>query len=152
MRLNQKGFGITQTVILCGFLVFVIIPLFMSITEKVYIKHTVHRVNELADTVVMSSVMGINANELSGGNLAFENTDNLEDRILKTLESNELGSVRINVQEVSVLEGGQVCSCGGYSDYDYVHLLINVIMERYDKKKIEFYIHRDIEFMQNWRK
>lgn len=152
MKLNIRGFGIAQTVIMCGFLVFLIIPLFLAMTEKIYIKYSVHRVNELADTAVMSSVMGINTNELSEGNLSFENSDRLEDRILTTLESNEPGNVEIAIQEVSVLGGGQICTGGGHSDYDYVHLLIKVSMERYNKEKLEFYIHRDIEFMQNWRR
>ncbi len=152
MILDKRGFGIAQTVIMCGFIVFLVIPLFLAVSEKVYIKYSVHRVNELADTAVMSSVMGINANELSEGVLEFENSQSLEDRISSTLDSNEPGNVEIAIQEVTVLEGGRSCACGGYSDYDYVHLLMKVSMERYNKEELEFYIHRDIEFMQNWRR
>lgn len=144
---DNKGFGIAEVIVLCGFLVFLVIPVFSVIAEKVYLKYSVHKIIELTDTSIMSSVFGINANEFSRGGLEFNNEKEIEDRILDLLNMNAYENMEITAFEVSVHEGGATCPKGGSSAYDFVHLLMKVSLKRYGSEEpVEFWIHRDLEF------
>jgi len=144
---NNKGFGIAESIILCGFLVFLVIPAFTVITEKVYLKYSVHKINELADTAIMSSVFGINAAEFSGGDLVFKDENTLKNTILGILNMNSFENMQILEFDISIHESGEICSCGCSSEFDFVHLLMKVSLERYGHADpVEFWIHRDLEF------
>lgn len=144
---NNRGFGIAESIILCGFLIFLVIPAFTVITEKVYLKYSVHKINELADTAIMSSVFSIDAVEFSGGDLVFKNDGSLKNRALEILNMNSYDNMEIIEFDVSTHKAGETCSCGSTSDFDFVHLLMKVSLERYGiADPVEFWIHRDIEF------
>ncbi len=144
---NKKGFGIIQSILLCGFLVFLVIPVFSVITEKVYLKCAVHKINELADTAIMSSVFNIDAGEFSGGNLVFKGEEELKLQVYNAIIMNTYENMEILEFDMSVHKKGEYCPNGGTSDYDFVHLLMKISLERYgDKNPVEFWIHRDLEF------
>ena len=144
---NNRGFGIAESIILCGFLVFLFIPAFTVITEKVYLKYSVHKITELADTAVMSSVFSVDAAEFSGGDLVFKDEDFLKNRILQILNLNSFENMKILEFDASVHKSGEICQCGCTSQFDFVHLLMKVSLERYgEKEPVEFWIHRDLEF------
>ena len=144
---NNKGFGIAQSILLCGFLVFLVIPAFSVITEKVYMKYSIHKIVELADTSIMSSVFGIDACEFSSGNLVFRNDNEIEQGVLEVLNMNAYENMEIIAFDLSVHNKGEVCPNGGTSSHDFVHLLMKVSLRRYGSKEpVEFWIHRDLEF------
>jgi len=144
---NNKGFGILESILLCAFLVFLVIPVFSVITEKVYLKYSVHKINELADTAIMSSVFGISAMEFSSGDLIFNDENELKDMVLDVLTMNSFENMTITEFEISVYGTGEECPCGCTSEFDFVHLLMKVSLERYGAKSpVEFWIHRDLEF------
>jgi len=144
---NNKGFGILESILLCAFLVLLVIPVFSVITEKVYLKYSVHKINELADTAIMSSVFGINATEFSSGNLIFNDENELTDKVLNILMMNSFDNMIITEFEMSVYGKGEECPNGCSSEFDFVHLLMKVSLERYGANNpVEFWIHRDLEF------
>jgi len=144
---DNKGFGIAEVILLCGFLVFLVIPVFSVLAERVCLKYSVHKIIELADTSVMSSVFGINANEFSRGDLIFDNQNEIEDRVLALLNMNAYENMEIKSFEVSIHEGGETCQNGCTSSYDFVHLLMKVSLKRFGSENpVEFWIHRDLEF------
>ncbi|MFO7612239.1 MAG: hypothetical protein R6W99_07135 [Clostridia bacterium] len=147
MKLDERGFGIIQSILLCAFLVFLIIPIFSVLTEKIYIKHSIHKVNEIADMAVMSSVFSIDSEKFSEKKLVFGGGEELEEIVYGCIEVNGIDGMGISEFEMSVHEKGGYCNCGGSSSYDFVHLLMKVTLERYGNRGVvEFYIHRDIEF------
>lgn len=144
---DNKGFGIIDSILLCAFLVFLVIPVFSVIMEKVYIKYSVHKINELADTAVMSSVFNINAVQFSDGNLVFRDEEELEEMVLGSLMLNSYEKMKIIGFDMKICQSGEECPCGCTSEYDFVHLLMKICLERYgNKDPIEFWIHRDLEF------
>lgn len=147
MKEKKGGFGVVECILFCGFLVFLIIPMFTVITEKVYLKYSVHKINELADTAIMSSVFSIDAIKYSENELVFGNLALLEDRVYEVISMNSYESMKIEEFEMAIHEGGDICSCGCTSQFMFVHLLMKVLLERYgNKENVEFYIHRDLEF------
>ncbi|MBN2557337.1 MAG: hypothetical protein JXB33_01135 [Clostridia bacterium] len=147
MKLDEKGFGIIQSILLCAFLVFLIIPVFSVLTEKVYIKYSIHKVNEIADMAVMSSVFGIDPGKFSEKKLIFGDEEELEAIVYGCIGANGISGMEITEFDMSVHEKGGYCDCGGSSSYDFIHLLMKISLERYGNRGVvEFYIHRDIEF------
>ena len=143
---NNRGFGIADSIILCGFLVFLIIPAFSVITEKVYLKYSIHKINELADTSIMSSIFSIDTCDFSDGNLIIKSEQDLENKVYEILNMNSFDNIEILEFDMSVHKGGEACTAGGISTHDFVHLLMKVSLERYGSKNpVEFWIHRDLE-------
>ena len=97
---NNKGFGILESILLCAFLVLLVIPVFSVITEKVYLKYSVHKINELADTAIMSSVFCISATEFSSGNLIFNDENELKEKVLNILMMNSFDNMIITEFEM----------------------------------------------------
>ena len=144
---NNKGFGIAESILLCGFLVFLVIPAFSVITEKVYLKYSVHKINEIADTAIMSSVFSINAVKFSEGDLVFNDEAEIENNVLAILNMNSYENMKIMSFDMTVHKKGEICPCGDTSEFDFVHLLMKISLERYgSKNQVEFWIHRDLEF------
>lgn len=144
---NNKGFGIVESILLCGFLVFLVIPAFSVITEKVYLKYSIHKINELADTAIMSSVFNIDTMEFSKGDLVFSDEDEIENNVLTVLNMNSYENMDIMSFDMSVHNKGEICPSGCTSEFDFVHLLMKISLERYGSKNpVEFWIHRDLEF------
>lgn len=144
---NNRGFGIADSIILCGFLVFLVIPAFSVITEKVYLKYSIHKINELADTAMMSSVFNIDTLKFSSGDLGFDSEDEIERDVLAILNLNSYENMEILEFELTIHKKGETCSCGYTSIFDFIHLMMKVSLERYGSKNpVEFWIHRDLEF------
>ena len=144
---DKRGFGIIESILLCGFLVFLAIPVFSVITEKVCIKYSIHKINELADTAIMSSVMSINTQDFAEGKLVFNSNEELEENVLKILEMNSHENMSIESFGMRVFKKGETCPNGCTSEYDFVHLIMKVSLERSGgKPQVEFWIHRDLEF------
>ncbi len=142
----NKGFGVGQSIILLGFLVFLMIPLFTFMTEKIYLKYVVHLVNEAADIAAMTAFQEIDAGSLSSGDIEFSMEGNLENRIIHSLEENLVKGIKIKDCDASVHSGGEKCRLGNTSQYDFIHLLLKVTVKRINKSgRVPFYIHRDIE-------
>lgn len=144
---NNRGFGIVESILLCGFLVFLVIPAFSVITEKVYLKYSVHKINELADTAIMSSVFNVDTVRFSEGNLVFNDEVEIEKNVLTILNMNSYENMEIVEFDMSVHKKGETCPCGCTSEFDFVHLMMKISLERYGSKNpVEFWIHRDLEF------
>jgi len=144
---NNRGFGIVDSILLCGFLVFLVIPAFSVITEKVYLKYSVHKINELADTAIMSSVFCIDTMKFSGGELVFNSESELENNVFVLLKMNSFENMEIMEFDMSIHKKGETCPSGCTSEFDFVHLLMKVSLERYGSKNpVKFWIHRDLEF------
>jgi hypothetical protein len=130
---------------MCGFLVFLVIPLFMAMMEKVYIRYSVHIITELADTAAMSTAAYIETSELSAGRIGFKSPEELTKGIEAGL-GDAPPKIDTTVLEVTVIEGGGTCSAGGGSQYDFIHILMGVSIPGFDGKPIEFFVHRDVEY------
>jgi hypothetical protein len=142
----NKGFGVGQSIILLGFLVFLMIPLFTFMTEKIYLKYVIHLMNEVADIAAMAAFQEIDANKLSSGDIGFSMVSELENRIIHSLEENTINGVKIKDCDVSIHSGGESCELGNTSQYDFIHLLIKVTVRRINENsRVQFYIHRDVE-------
>jgi|GEM_PF-1828380 len=142
----KRGAGIGQAIILTAFLVFLLIPMFTVLLEKIYIKYAVNIMNENADLAVMSSVGSLDAVMLASGDIGFKSSSCLEEKIEDALFLNERDDITIIDSDISIHEKGETCPLGSTSDYDFVHMLIKVSMKRiYGNDTIEFYIHRDVE-------
>lgn len=136
-----------EVILLSGFLLFLVIPAFLVISEKVYLKYSVHRICEMAETSVMSSVMDINTGEFSGGRLVFADDGEIEKRTSELLMMNSFENMEILEYSVSYHQSGEICPSGNSSGHDFIHLLMKVSLERLnDREPVEFWVHRDIEF------
>jgi hypothetical protein len=145
MMRKEDGFGVGQSIILLAFLVFLAIPLFTSLTGKVFIKYVVHRMNETTDIAVMTTAMELNSIDLSEGKLGFSDNRVLIQSILDSIEKNAINGVSIKSYDIRTFEDGGVCGYGNYSVYDFVHVLIEYSFRAINGKSIDFFIHRDME-------
>lgn len=145
MTRDRSGYATAQAVIMCGFLVFLAIPLFMAMMEKVYIRYSVHIITELADTAAMSTASYVETGELSEGRIRFKSPEKLKDGIEAGLEDAP-PNIETSVLEVAVIEEGGTCAAGGCSQYDFIHILIKVSIPGFDGRPIEFFVHRDVEY------
>lgn len=142
----NKGFGVGQSIVLLGFLVFLLIPLFTFMTEKIYIKYIVHIMNETADIAAMTAYQEINAEILASGDIGFSSAGYIEDRIVHSLEENKIEGIKINKCDVTIHTVGETCRLGNTSQYDFIHLLLKITVKRiHDSSRVQFYIHRDVE-------
>ena len=109
-----------------------------------------HKINELADTAIMSSVFSIDAAEFSAGDLVINDERKLEDKVLSILRMNSYENMTITGFDMSAHKNREECPCGGTSEFNFVHLLMKVSLERYGSKNpVEFWIHRDLEIPYN---
>lgn len=145
MMRKNGGFGAGQSIILLAFMVFLVIPLFTSLTGKVYIKYVVHRMNETTDIAVMTAVMELNSIYLSEGKLEFSDNNRLRQGIIESIESNGINGVEIKGYDIRIYEDGGVCSYGNTSEFDFIHVIIEYSFRAINGKSIDFFIHRDME-------
>jgi hypothetical protein len=95
----------------------------------------------------MSSVMSISTQNFAEGKLVFKSNEELEDTVLRILEMNSYENMSIESFDMEVFEEGETCPKGCTSEFDFVHLVMKVSLERSGgKPPVEFWIHRDLEF------
>lgn len=141
----NKGFGVGQSIVLLGFLVFLMIPLFTFMTEKIYMKYVVNIMNETADLAAMSAYWEIDDESLASGDIIFPDDESLENKIHEYLEENTPAGIKIKECDAGVHEAGERCELGNTSQYDFIHLLVKVTFRRINGDRVQFYIHRDVE-------
>lgn len=142
----KKGFGVGQSIILLGFLVFLLIPMFTFMTEKVYLKYVTHILSEATDLAAMTAIQAIDVDALSSGEVGIIMSPELRRNIMDIISDNSPGSVEILDYEINSHKSGEICSMGNTSDSEFLHILLSVSVKRmHNEESIQFYIHRDVE-------
>ncbi|MFO7636800.1 MAG: hypothetical protein R6W96_05795 [Clostridia bacterium] len=146
-RNREAGFGMLEAIVLSGTLLFIILPVFSAMVEKIHVSHLVHRYTEMVEVAATAVIADLRTEMLSEGSVEARDVQNLAGEIRLLMESRLSGWDEIGRLEVDLVHPGEQCSEGTSSPYPFFHILAEFSIGRLNRpEKIRtLRIHRDLE-------
>jgi len=145
--LNNKGIGGGQVIIATAVLIFILLPIFTVIFEKMYVRIAIHNYEEVADMAVMSAVSQLNTKSLSNGQLQSKDIELIKQHVYSCISNYDNQTFSISTFRLAFYHRNEMCEYGFTSVYDFFHIVMKVNFKRIanssDVKQIT--IHMDIE-------
>lgn len=144
---NQKGTGSIQVVIITAILVFVLIPIFLVLLEKIYLKAYINKYEEICSTAIMSCITQIDDENIAVGNIYVNDIDQMSEYVLDTIENNMNDNIEIESFTLLFYNENEYCDKGNTSEYAFFHLEMIIIIKRitYQNEDLFATIHIDLE-------
>ncbi|MFA5340530.1 MAG: hypothetical protein WC332_02020 [Clostridia bacterium] len=147
---KKKGTGIAEVILGTFIIIYIVLPLLFSITNKSMLYHQTSRIKQATEMAAISLIRQNEIESFSSGFL-FIDTD---EEILKYMIAEEISyacisSLRVKTDDINVNihEPGSFCGCGMFSEHFMISVNITATLDFLGEK--QFNVHNHIEFPVN---
>ncbi|MCK5812106.1 MAG: hypothetical protein KAG94_04360 [Clostridiales bacterium] len=146
-KLANKGTGVNQVILLTAVLLFILIPIFTVMIEKVHVKMLIHDFEEVGDMAVLSAVSQLDTLSLAEGNLSIEDINQVNNFVYNRLNENCDSSYSLDNYSFNFYKNGEICPYQFSSPYVYFHLYFTIQYKRIanSQQVSTIHIHLDVE-------
>ncbi len=146
-KLVNRGTGVNQVILITAVLLFVLIPIFTVMIEKVHVKMIIHDFEEVGDMAVLSAVSQLDTLRLAEGSLSIEDINQVNNFVYNRLNENCDSSYSLDNFSFGFYESGEICPYQFSSSYKYFHLYFTIRYKRIanSQKESTVHIHLDVE-------
>lgn len=146
-RLKNRGTGVNQVILLTAILLFILMPIFTVMIEKVHVKMIIHDFEEVGDMAVLSAVSQLDTLSLAEGTLSIEDINMVNNFVYSRLNENCDSSYSLDDFSFGFYENNETCPYEFTSQYAYFHLYFTIRYKRIANSQQEstIHIHLDVE-------
>lgn len=147
MNLKKKGTGISEVLVCVFIIIYIMLPLFCSTVHKAMFYHQAVKIEQAVEMAVISLINENSTQIFSLGFLELQaDEQQLTYLISDEISKSCISSLRVNDDDIyiSVIETGNRCSCGIYSEHFMISADITATLDFLGQRQFE--VHKHIEF------